>query len=130
MLTKEERELLHQDLAGRVPYDIIVNIVDYGDFKLKSVNWWEEVGLDDGLTQTYDVQDVRPYLRLLSSMTDEEREEFRLLGGVISYNPNHNTYSISAFSADAYDWLNKKGFDYRNLIEKGLAIEMTKDMYK
>jgi hypothetical protein len=26
-----------------------------------------------------------------------------------------------------YDWLNKKVFDYRGLIPKGLAIEVTKE---
>lgn len=130
MLTQEYRELLHKDLSGRVPYETIVNVKDYGDFKLASVNWWEEVGVDDGTLTLYELSTVKPYLRPLRTMTDEEKEEFRHMGGIIGYDPVNDIYAISAFSPEAYDWLNKKGFDYRELIEKGLAIEMTKDMYK
>ena len=31
---------------------------------------------------------------------------------------------------DVYDWLNSHHFDFRNLIEKGLALKAPKDMYK
>ena len=38
----------------------------------------------------------------------------------------HNLYPNS----DAIDWLNKNHFDYRGLIEKGLAIDATgKNIY-
>ena len=51
----------------------------------------------------------------MSSMTDEEKEEY-----------------INTFLAmwDAVDWLNAHHFDYRGLIEKGLAIEAPEGMYK
>ena len=57
---------------------------------------------------------IKPYLRPLSSMTEEERKYFRKL----------------AFPYDFVDALNKHHFDYRNLIEKGLALEAPEDMYK
>ena len=129
-MNQEYRDLLHKDLSGRVSYGITVNIEGYGDFMLASVNWWEEVGVDDGTLTLYELSTVKPYLRPLSTMVDEEKEEFRHMGGIIGYDPVNDIYAISAFSPEAYDWLNKKGFDYRRLIEKGLAIEMTKDMYK
>ena len=122
-MNQENRELLHQDLAGRVPHGITVNVKDHGDFKLASVNWWEEVGVDDGSLTLYELSTVKPYLRSLSTMTDDETAEFRRIGGVISYDPINNIYAISTFTPEAYDWLNKNGFDYRGLIEKGLAIE-------
>ena len=123
ILTQENRELLHKDLSGRVSYGITVNVEGYGDFMLASVNWWEEVGVDDGTLTLYELSTVKPYLRPLRTMTDEEKEEFRHMGGIIGYDPVNDRYAISAFSPEAYDWLNKNGFDYRGLIEKGLAIE-------
>ena len=122
-MNQEYRDLLHKDLSGRVPYGITVKIEGHGDFMLASVNWWEEVGVDDGTLTLYELSTVKPYLRSLSTMTDEETAEFRQIGGIIGYDPVNDRYAISAFSPEAYDWLNKKGFDYRDLIEKGLAIE-------
>lgn len=122
-MNQEYRDLLHKDLSGRVPYGITVNVKDYGDFMLASVNWWEEVGVDDGTLTLYELSTVKPYLRSLSTMTDEETAEFRQIGGIVSYDPINNIYAISTFTPEAYDWLNKNGFDYRGLIEKGLAIE-------
>lgn len=75
------------------------------------------------------VEFIKPYLRPMSSMTEEEREEFRKTGGVMSYSPQHDTWAISAFAPEAYDWLNKNKFDYRGLIPMGLALEATKNMY-
>jgi hypothetical protein len=43
-----------------------------------------------------------------------------------------NIYIVMVDDEDSYillDWLNKKMFDYRGLIEKGLAIEAPKGMY-
>lgn len=86
-----------------------------------------------GYTYEFDygvpVEFIKPYLRPMSSMTEEERGEFRNFGGVMSYSPQHDTWAISAFSPEAYDWLNKNMFDYRGLIPMGLALEATKNMY-
>ena len=123
MITQENRELLHQDLAGRVPYGITVNVEGYGDFMFASVNWWEEVGVDDGTLTLYELSTVKPYLRSLRTMTDEEIKEFKQFGGILIHDMVNDKYSVCTSSPKAYDWLNKKGFDYRDLIEKGLAIE-------
>ena len=48
-------------------------------------------------------------------MTEEELAEY-------------NKVELSDFRR--IDWLNAHHFDYRGLIEKGLALEMPKDMYK
>lgn len=131
-MTQEEIELLFQDLCGRLWYSVkisylghemIVRGVDTESKTVDIIDWGK------ARFAAVRIEKIKSYLRPLSSMTDEEREEFRLLGGVISYNPNHNTYSISAFSPEAYDWLNKKMFDYRDLIPKGLALEAKEGMY-
>lgn len=136
-MTQKEKELVIKDLCARLPYGVIVQVND----GLKGIIYDRRlvqifcdriscsVNVCNPLKECICIDSIKPYLRPLSSMTDEEREDFRLLGGIISYNPNHNTYSISAFSPEAYDWLNKKMFDYRGLIEKGLALEAPEGMY-
>ena len=121
-MTNEERNLLTKDLCARLPYGVVVHFDGWNPEKLTQIDLRELVFNDMGGIP-------KPYLRPLGSMTDEEREEFRLLGGVMSYNPVHNIYAMAAFSADAYDWLNKNHFDYRGMIEKGLAITAKEGMY-
>jgi hypothetical protein len=76
-----------------------------------------------------DINDCKPYLRPLSSTTEEERAEFYKVGGLMSHKVETDTYVLTAFSPEAYDWLNAHHFDYRGLIEKGLALEAPKEMY-
>jgi len=64
---------------------------------------------------TYDV--VKLYLRSMATMTDEESNEWAQL--------DSDEYGINSI-----DWLNAHHFDYRGLIEKGLAIEEPERMYK
>ena len=66
------------------------------------------------------VESVIPYLRPMSSMTEEERTKKDELFG--SYILDNNPAYI--------DWLNAHHFDYRGLIEKGLALEAPEEMYK
>ena len=75
----------------------------------------------------HNISEVKPYLRPLSSMTPEERDIFRSLGGVMSYSPQHDTWALCAFSPEAYDYLNANYFDYRGLIPRNLAIEVTQE---
>jgi hypothetical protein len=87
------------------------------------------VDLLDDVGFTYELEDVKPLLRSPSNMTEEERVEFREIGGVMSYNSQTDTWAITSFTPEAYDWLNAKNFDYRGLIEKGLALEAHEGMY-
>lgn len=126
-MTQEERQLLLKDLCARLPYKI----------KVKYLYWDEDKGceyptamiLDDINSDGYirfhgDIKEGEgrgvitqylPYLRPMSSMTEEEENEYI------------NTFIVMW---DAVDWLNAHHFDYRGLIEKGLALEAPKDMYK
>ena len=66
------------------------------------------------------LDDIKPYLRPMSSMTLEEEREYNLT----------KTLSIIDYpTLESFDWLNAHHFDYRGLIEKGLALEMPKEMY-
>lgn len=53
-------------------------------------------------------------------MTEEEKEEYQYITERWMYNAD---YSI----ADSIDWLNAHHFDYRGLIEKGLAIAVAEE---
>lgn len=150
-MTQEEKELLLQDLSARLPYGVKIqlrntynyhhkNICKPGDFTIDEIRSIDKKGehikiyhndpLDwEWYIDDIEIDDIKPYLRPMSSMTDDEREEYRKLGGVMSYNPEHDTWAMCAFTPEAYDWLNKKQFDYRGLIPKGPAIEAPKDMY-
>jgi hypothetical protein len=83
----------------------------------------------------------KPYLRPLSSMTEEESAE---LSNIISEWFDKELFDLTeepfleyallkinySISPQLFDWLNAHHFDYRGLIEKGLAIEATEGMYK
>ena len=80
--------------------------------------WYEFYFREDCSLGIDNVSKIKPYLFLLSSMTDEQRKEYQYITERWMYDPS---YSIS----DSTDWLNKNHFDYRGLIEKGLAIDAT-----
>ena len=131
-MTQEEKQLLLKDLCGRLLYrpklqTYYKKISGSGVFddELYEIDIDEQY-CNDGRR----LEDIKPYLHPLLSMTGKEREEFRKVGGIMSYNPQHDTWAISAFAPEAYDWLNKHGFDYRGLIPMGLALPATEGMYK
>ena len=118
MTREEEIKLLLEDLSCRVPYGVIVNVEGTHNAQLISVSWYEEVGVDDSSLYLYPISDVKPYLFPLSSMTDCQKGDYQFITERWMYDPS---YSIS----DSIDWLNKNHFDYRGLIESGLAIDAT-----
>ena len=113
-MTQENKELLLKDLCARLPYGVKINIKsDYTremeDTKLTPYHL-------DGLGYNVEYRNLRPYLRPKSSMTEEEYQEFG--------------YDILRYTPREFDWLNAHHFDYRGLIEKGLALEAPDGMYK
>lgn len=142
-MKEKDKKLLFIDISARLPHGV----------KLK-------IWLNDGTTEegTLDIKhnyadvllnffyynkikDCKPYLRPMSSMTEEERWDFgrifnsfeylklELLENGLSF---HEIYDITGMCDvtwnelnTAIDWLNSHHFDYRGLIEKGLAIEVT-----
>ncbi|MBQ7662470.1 MAG: hypothetical protein IJS48_03765 [Prevotella sp.] len=77
---------------------------------------------------------VKPYLRPMSSMTEEEEKEYRKTMDKYTHKlypdsadfSEHTEYS---WTTETFDFLNAHHFDYRGLIPKGLAIEAPEDMY-
>lgn len=124
-MTQEEKQLLIKDLCARLPYGIIVE-VEYYDASLKDTHIFENIVLTirniDKLL-VYWVS-AKPYLRPMSSMTEEEVKTFKQL--------EKDADEAGTFEDDMllYDWLNKNHFDYRFLIFQGLALEAPEGMYK
>jgi hypothetical protein len=174
-MTKEEKQLLLKDLCARLPYGVICywitggeltsNITEYNG-QLTSIN---KVEIEDSSDYYYDcyfnvcndsngnsfrnenvpVEIVKPYLRPMSSMTEEEKEELLnllfdkeakyfyideegLIDGKTSYlmKEGLNYPAFCPINIVLYtDWLNAHHFDYRGFIEKGLALEAEEGMY-
>lgn len=133
-MTQEDKELLLKDLLGRISYSIRLKIGDYSDYTLIGVVISDDHPLKVEVTEKdivykieVSVDNVKPYLRSMSSMTLDEIYEFRKFSSSVK-DPDKIWESIPNYAA--IDWLNKKMFDYRGLIEKGLALEAPKGMYK
>ena len=125
-MKQEYKELLLKDLCGRLPYGIIglytwKNKRSY-DKKLTG-NLYDE--LKSSWNSTEDSQFL-PYLRPMSSMTEDEEIEYDATFVTIKMSDEHYD---STMTYKSFDWLNAHHFDYRGLIEKGLAIEAPNDMY-
>ena len=110
-MNKEDKQLLLQDLCARLPYGVICDIYnDISTIKEKLLFGGVAHFADDTIC-------VRPYLRPMSSMTEEELKEFQKFRDI----------SPLDWLTVAHDWLLSKHFDIRGLIPKGLAIAVTKE---
>ena len=123
IMTQEYKELLLRDLCARLPYGIKFLRESWNyetDQELSVIKVLEDIDKDGYInnTKVYKVEDIKPYLFSLSSMTAEQKKEYQYITERWMYDP---FYSIS----DSTDWLNQNHFDYRGLIEKGLAIDAT-----
>ena len=112
----EGKRLLITDLCARLPYDTIVSVAEGGIDGIQ----WNKSTLNFYLLHQIEEEDgwefIKPYLRPMDDMTEEERKEYKHLVA-FSGSPDGAT--------NFTDWLNANHFDYRGLIEKGLAIDCT-----
>jgi hypothetical protein len=124
-MKQEEKELLLKDISGRLPYGLIVQISLFRNDGIK-----RDIDLDPHVTENIweiiDKYHALPYLRPMSSMTEEERKEYKHL---VAFSGSSNG------AANFVDWLNKKMFAYRTIDDKdmfklGIALKALDDMYK
>ena len=126
-MKQEDKNLLLKDLCARLPYGIIIHLVEPNeDEELYCLNIPQE-GLytrsleHNNVTTLSPIEDIKPYLRPMSSMTEEEKKDWR---GKILMSPK----IVFSDKMDAlYDFCNAHHLDYRGLIEKGLAIAVTEE---
>ena len=140
-MTQEDKLLLLQDLCARLPYgikilhtgwdydsdtdfDTVETLIGIDDRFIYAV--WDKTG--DREKHCLSVSNWKPYLRPMSSMTEEEKHEYdSLCDAMPTYRHEFGNIVENVILYDNFtsiDWLNKHMFDYRNLIPKGLAIEV------
>ena len=122
-MTQENKELLLKDLCARLPYNVICQVEFKENGKYKSeVMLLSGIFTDEAYFTTKDgsiySNEYKPYLFPLSSMTEEQKQEYQHITERWMYD---SSYSIS----DSIDLLNAHHFDYRNLIQMNLAIDAT-----
>ena len=130
-MTQKDKEQLLKDLCGRMPYGVMVNINGEIDI-LTSVcdddgyyfNFLEPDNLEG-----YTIDEIKPFLFPMSSMTEEQKREYNSLrdfaptyfyeyGDIVEDKILYDNF-------ESIDYLNANHFDYRGLIVKGLAIDAT-----
>lgn len=124
-MIQEDKELLLKDLCARLPHKcrVFYEYIDDLDNKTYGYSLTLNTWCIDEFIANKAV--IKPYLRPMSSMTEEEKNEYL------------NTFKKSiigtdeedgrVWTVDSIDWLNAHHFDYRGLIPKGLAIEVTEE---
>lgn len=141
-MEKQDRKLLIEDISARLPYGVYVehvnsgfrstlhNVVIFPRYDKNSIHDYEFSVDFFGDGDWLDISEFKPYLYPLSSMTEEQEMELEKI------DPEYYTVIYDDGSVDVsssikvYDWLNKNHFDYRGLIEKGLANNATnKNVY-
>lgn len=125
-MTQEQRDLLLKELCAKLPFGIKVQY-ENEIFDLKYVcPMYEEVKLDNHETWTLGVDEIKPYLFPLSSMTEEQHKEFY---DKYCWNDGGDNFEMDScshyYALGKFDWLDKNHFDYRGLIPMGLAIDAT-----
>ena len=130
-MTQKDKELLLKDLCARIPYGV-KGIIKGGDVVTTPLKWYAEQTLELSIGYMVVKNEWRPYLFPLSSMTEEQQKEANIFDDmdmdILSENlgRNHrNKTNIPTATYNYIDWLNKNHFDYRGLIEKGLALDAT-----
>lgn len=140
-MTQEDKQLLLQDLCARLPYGVkvmvrgwdydrdcdfttIETLIGIDDRFIHTI--WDKTGDKDkhSIIEPLSILDYKPYLRSMSSMTEEEKIEH---GDRCYFTLECISTNQQYYFNELYDWLNKNHFDYRGLIPKGLAIEVTEE---
>ena len=130
-MTEDEKKLLLKDLCGRLTSHTIIQV--YYEEMSGSGTFNEElwgVEIESPVVNFRGLDYIKPYLRPMSTMTEEEKSEFANFA-CVNLCPMMFTDKLTLDNeSKMFDWLNAHHFDYHGLIEKGLAFEAPEDMYQ
>ena len=135
-MAQEDKELLLKDICARLPYGVktctyIPHIGGGGETIERTL---DSITIDKLMGSTLYTNE-KPYLRPMSSMTEDEKKDVSILLNYEFYIDDDcdlvaedDRHRISLDLMQVYiDWLNSHHFDYRGLIEKYLAIAITEE---
>ena len=131
----EDKDIIMKELCARLPYGVkvyrgrLLNVVSVRPWAVYPIDV-VALGAEDYMPGNYLIDDVVLCLRPISSMTEAEEKEF--------YETLEEVYDFSfrmdelleelrmqkTIPCKSIDWLNQHGFDYRGLIDRGLAIDL------
>ena len=140
-MTQEDKELLLKDLCARLPYGVKIELTWWGMGEGAYTNTTLEPDHIEQLLKDEDGDiEIKPYLFPMSSMTDKQAKEIQEIVGNpdyaciirktdglelwLNFIDTDPTIWLDAIF-EVQDYLNKNHFDYRNLINKNLAIDCT-----
>ena len=126
-MTQEDRDLLIKDLSTRLPYGVKV-LYDTQIFEVQYIEpMYGELKLLDNETYTLPIEEVKPYLFPLSSMTKEQKEEFNsYFTSVPYYGDNEHEHVVPYYFVELLmEFFHKNHIDNNGLIQKGLANDAT-----
>ena len=140
-MTQEEKQILLKDLCGRLPYGVKVKYRDsilelgYSLYAIDGTIAFEKYPMIYFMDK---IDTVKPYLRPMSSMTEEEYKEYDSATDLdvadsaetLRENLKAKTRVRISKWYHGTDWLDAHHFDYRGLIPMGLALEAPEGMYK
>ena len=130
MTQEEEKRLLIKDLCPRLAYGVTYYYDTKNVVTPKQILSLTEInnillGIGDN---------IKPYLRPMSSMTDEEKKVVCSMNTIsdteLNERLNYQKMYVQNYTIETFDYFNEHHFDFRGLIEKGLALEATEGMYK
>lgn len=126
-MTIEDKILLLKDLCARLPYGVKVNNEIQGDFVIYGVCENYIFARTTTSHADFRIENIKPYLFPMSSMTESQCYKLASIrsGFQDCWKYIKTPISLSICNFEQIDWFHKNHFDYRGLIEKGLAIDAT-----
>lgn len=122
-MTQEDKELLLKDICARMPYGVVIHFDEKMDQDNERLYGMRENGGKFLINDAFYIEEIKPYLFPLSSMTEEQRREQEAYFICIKHDMS---FSICRYM----EWCYKNHLDINGLIPKGLAIDATgKNIY-
>ena len=118
-MTQEDKELLLKDLCARLPYGVKIQVNDKTE-TVEGINILDSI-VEFGTYMACDIDEVKPYLFPMSSMTEEQKKEES------SFDPfkTDEVKTLGDWAVCLVKFYNKHHLDYNGLIPKGLANDAT-----
>lgn len=122
-MTQEDKELLLKDICARMPYGVVIHFDEKTDQDDERLYGMRENGGKFLINDAFYIEEIKPYLLPMSSMTEEQRREQEAYFICIKHDMS---FSICRYM----EWCYKNHLDVNGLIPKGLAIDATgKNIY-